>query len=86
VDEYRQHRNLEPPQVIVEVTLVNGETIPIGGVRAAFGWVVLLAEDDSMRIVPYREIAAVDVHRRPGPPLERQTGFTYESISGEPQN
>jgi hypothetical protein len=79
VGEYREHRNLGLGEAIIEVTLRTGQTVAIDGVRAAFGWVVLLGEDDSMRIVPHREVVAIHVHRRPGPPTEKQrVGFTYE--------
>ena len=87
VREYREQRNLAIGEAIVEVRLATGETIPIGGVRAAFGWVLLLAEDDSMRFVPYRNILDIAVSRRPGQPpaptARQPTGFTYEPINEE---
>jgi hypothetical protein len=81
IEEYRQHRQLDPSTMLVRVLLRNRDEMALAGVRVAFTYTVLLTEDDSMRIVPNTEIIGVDIARRPGPAPERQpVGFTYERV------
>ena len=84
IEEYRQHRGLDPSTMVVYVLLREGVRITISGIRAAFTWTVLLTEDDAIRIVPNNEIVGVDIGRRPGPAPERPPlGFTVERVAEE---
>jgi hypothetical protein len=84
IEEYREHRGLDSSTMVVTVELRNGERLPLMGIRAAFSYVVLLLEDDSMRLVPNAEVVGIDIRRRPGPAPERKpVGFSIEYIEGD---
>ena len=80
VAEWREQRNLDPLDAIVEMTTVRGGRFTVDAIRVGATWLMVFTDDDELHFVPMDEVALVTLHRRPGPAPEKVLGFTQ----GEP--